>query len=67
MYVTPGLGGRKPGDYAYFDCKYSYETLKLQEAANILGYKLCIWADNAELETDKWFDQFADNPKAVPL
>jgi N-acetyl-beta-hexosaminidase len=64
MYVTP-FYGKKPGDYGYFDTKKNYEVWKPSTNENVLGFKLCIWADNTERMPDQWFDSYADLPKAV--
>lgn len=64
LYITPAQG-RKPGDYGYFNAKVIYEQWEPQRAANIRGFKACIWADRVEHKADEWFDQFADLPKSV--
>lgn len=64
MYVTPGYG-KKLGDYAFFDAKANYETWQPSSHKNVLGYKVCIWADQAERMPSAWFDSYADLPKAV--
>jgi hexosaminidase len=64
FYVTPGYG-KKVGDYGFFNAKANYETWKPSQHSNVLGFKLCIWADNAEHMPASWYDSYADLPKAV--
>ncbi len=66
LYITPGLGGKAPGDYGYFDSENIYRNWTPETTNdNILGYKVCMWSDRAEHQSDEWFDQFSDIPKAV--
>lgn len=64
LYVTPGYG-KKVGDYGFFNAKVNYESWILPQHENVLGFKVCIWADNAERMPSSWYDSFADLPKAV--
>ncbi|MEJ1240988.1 beta-N-acetylhexosaminidase [Chryseolinea sp. T2] len=64
LYITPGYG-KKLGDYAYFDSKANYEKWQPSRHENVLGFKICIWADQAERMPSEWFDGYADFPKAI--
>ncbi|MGC3943737.1 MAG: beta-N-acetylhexosaminidase [Chryseolinea sp.] len=64
LYITPGYG-KKLGDYAYFDSKANYEKWQPSRHENVLGFKICIWADQAERMPSAWFDGYADLPKAI--
>ena len=65
LYITPALAGVKAGDYGYLDAKTIYEKWKPQTDKAVKGFKICIWSDQAEHQSDTWFNQFADLPKAV--
>jgi len=65
LYSTPGLGGTKPGDYAYFDSQFIYEQWQPNLAESVKGYKVCLWSDGAEHQTERWFDQHIETQKAV--
>ncbi|HTF20647.1 MAG TPA: beta-N-acetylhexosaminidase [Chryseolinea sp.] len=64
LYVTP-FYGKKPGDYGFVNSKANYETWNPSTHNNVLGFKLCIWADGAENMPSAWYDTYADLPKAV--
>jgi hexosaminidase len=64
LYITPGYG-KKLGDYAYFDAQANYEKWQPSRHENVLGFKICIWADQAERMPSTWFDGYADLPKAI--
>lgn len=65
LYSTPGLNGRAPGEYGYFDSTYNYETWSPETGPQILGYRMCLWADGAEDKPDDWFAPFVDKPLMV--
>lgn len=64
FYITPGYG-KKVGDYGFFNAKANYETWQPSKHGNVLGFKLSIWADNAEHMPSAWYDGYADLPKAI--
>lgn len=57
-YITPGLNLLPDNEYLYH--KWIPNT-----HPNILGYKLCIWADKRENEPDEYFESFIKIPRAV--
>ncbi len=65
LYSTPGLNGKKSGDYGYFDSKNIYEQWQPKVSKQIKGYKVCLWSDGAEEQPEAWFDQHIENQKAV--
>jgi hexosaminidase len=64
-YVTPGLTGLASPDYGIVKTDYMYEQWVPIEHPNLLGYKLCVWADRAETETDAWFETHWGGSRAV--
>ncbi len=65
LYVVPGLGGTKPGDYGYFDSKYIYEKWQPQSGLQVRGFKICLWTNRVEDKPDTWFDPYIELPIAV--
>ena len=65
LYITPGLKGKAPGDYGYFDSKSIYESWSPIVTSQFSGYKVCLWADGAENQPDEWFNQFYETPLKV--
>ncbi len=63
LYVTPGLVDTS--GYGLVDCREVYEQWEPLIHPNILGYKVCVWADKAEMHTDQWFEGHAFEPKVV--
>jgi N-acetyl-beta-hexosaminidase len=57
-YLTPG--------FALFpDVQYLYQTWTPNTHPNILGYKLCVWADRCEGESDEYFESLVKIPRAI--
>ena len=65
LYITPGLNGKAPGDYGFFDSKSIYENWQPETSTQFKGYKVCLWADRAEQQADEWFNQHYDVPLMV--
>lgn len=65
LYSTPGIRGRNPGDYGFFDNKYNYESWEPMQSPQVQGYKLCLWTDRLEHMPDEWFDRHSERQKAV--
>ncbi|MBK1790934.1 family 20 glycosylhydrolase [Persicirhabdus sediminis] len=65
LYVTPGKGEGKPGDYGYVRYEWLYDNWKPLKHEQVLGYKMCLWADGAEENEDDWFNKFYQMPLAV--
>ena len=65
LYVTPYDGQRKIGDYGVFNPKRIYEEWNPVLSEQVLGYKVCLWTDQAEEKLDEWFNPFLDLPLAV--
>lgn len=63
FYVTPGLVDAS--GYGIVKCKVVYETWEPEVKPNIMGYKICIWADKAEKQEDAWFEGHSYQPKVV--
>ncbi|TLX73470.1 hypothetical protein E9993_15265 [Labilibacter sediminis] len=67
LYVTPfdGTGDKKPGDYGVFHSQRIYEEWEPNTHKNVNGFKVCLWANEAEDKADEWFNQYYDLPLAV--
>lgn len=65
LYITPGAGGKVSGDYGYFDSKSIYESWSPVVNSQFNGYKVCMWADHAEHQSENWFNPFFEVPLAV--
>lgn len=65
LYITPGLNGKVPGDYGFFDSKSIYENWQPETSEQFKGYKVCLWADRAEQQSDEWFNQYYEVPLMV--
>ncbi len=57
-YVTPTLG-LQPDD------NYLYERWTPNPHPNVLGYKVCVWADNMENHPDAFFNPLLRHPLAI--
>lgn len=57
-YVTPGIG-------LLPNPNYLYDQWKPNPHPNMLGYKLCVWADQAEYQTDAFFEAHMSLPRAI--
>lgn len=57
-YITPTLGLQP-------DNKYLYDLWKPNPHPNVLGYKLCVWADNMENCSDAFFTPLLKHPLAI--
>jgi hexosaminidase len=58
LYLTPGIN-------LFPDCDHLYKKWSLTSHANMLGYKLCVWADNCENESDEFFEALMCQPRAI--
>lgn len=68
LYITPGLhvmDEKKPNAYGVFPTKKIYEEWQPDTHKNVIGFKVCLWADGAENQSDDWFEQFYELPIAV--
>jgi N-acetyl-beta-hexosaminidase len=57
-YLTPGLA-------LYPDHQYLYHDWMPNLHPNMLGYKICVWADQLENESDAYFDSLLNIPCAI--
>lgn len=57
-YLTPGL------DH-FPDHQYLYQKWIPNTHANMLGYKICVWADQCENKPDEYFDSLISVPRAI--
>ncbi|WP_029138872.1 family 20 glycosylhydrolase [Nakamurella lactea] len=62
FYVTPGPppGGSLQPNTSWFADEFQPRT-----EPNIVGYTISRWSDNAESQTDSYFDWFAERPQQV--
>ena len=58
LYLTPNLG-------LFPNTNFLYNDWVLSDHPNSIGYKLCVWADKAEEETDAFFENYLRLPRAV--
>ena len=63
LYVSPGLVDAD--GYGVVDCQKVYEDWEPMMHQNILGYKVCVWSDRAESESDEWFEAKSFDAKVV--
>lgn len=63
LYVSPGLADAE--GYGVVDCQKVYEDWEPMMHQNILGYKVCVWSDRAEFESDEWFEAKSFDAKVV--
>jgi hexosaminidase len=57
-YITPTLG-LQPDD------NYLYDLWNPNPHPNVLGYKICVWADNMETRPDSFFTPLLRHPLAI--
>lgn len=57
-YLTPNLG-------LFPDEDFLYNNWELSSHPNSLGYKICVWADEAEDEPDEYFESPLRIPRAI--
>jgi len=57
-YLTPGIN-------LLPNCEYLYENWLPSMHPNLLGYKLCVWADGCEDEPDEYFETYLHQPLAI--
>jgi len=57
-YITPGIN-------LLPDNEYLYERWSPNTHPNMLGYKLCVWADGYEDEPDEYFETYLHQPLAI--
>jgi hexosaminidase len=57
-YVSPGLDLLPQPEYLY-------ERWNPSPHPNMLGYKICVWADNVENEPDEFFETRLCQPRAI--
>ncbi|MCW8834199.1 MAG: beta-N-acetylhexosaminidase [Colwellia sp.] len=66
LYVTPGDGTLKPGDYGYFDSENIHQTWQPRRHPTVQGFKICIWAlDDNGLRKFDWLKRQYDTPLSV--
>jgi N-acetyl-beta-hexosaminidase len=58
LYLTPGLN-------CLPDCYHLFDKWLPSIHPNLLGYKLCVWADKCETGSDEYFESFLLQPRAV--
>jgi hypothetical protein len=58
LYLTPGLD-------LFPDCTYIYKEWSPSSHPNMLGYKLCVWADKCESGSDEYFESLLRQPRAI--
>ncbi len=64
LYVSAGFG-TSPGQYGYVDLRNVYENYGFDHPANVLGYRVSRWSDQAENQTPQWLDFFAKRPLQI--
>jgi N-acetyl-beta-hexosaminidase len=57
-YVTPGLALSPEREYLY-------QTWDLDIHPNMLGYKICVWADKVEDKPEAFFEDHLRQPRAI--
>ena len=57
-YLTPGIN-------LLLNCEYLYKKWLPSTHPNMMGYKLCVWADGCEDEPDEYFETYLYQPLAI--
>jgi hexosaminidase len=65
LYVSPGDGGTRLGQYGFLDSQRIYERWRMPANPNLLGFQLCRWSDKVEDRSDVWLDGWAQRPLQV--
>jgi N-acetyl-beta-hexosaminidase len=58
LYLSPGIN-------LFPDCNHMYKEWSPSSHPNMLGYKLCVWADKCENESDEYFESLLYQPRAI--
>ncbi|MEA3440027.1 MAG: beta-N-acetylhexosaminidase [Chloroflexota bacterium] len=58
LYLTPNLN-------TYPNEKFLYKQWVLSDHPNSLGYKICVWADNADGQPDAFYEEKLRQPRAI--
>lgn len=67
LYLAPGLTEviQEPKDYGVIHSDWLYEQWTPNAHPNLLGYKICVWADRVEAWPDAAFESVLEQPRAV--
>ncbi len=67
LYITPGLTGAEWAgpDYGVINPEWLYEQWTPEVHPNLLGYKICVWADRVEAWPDSAFENLLEKPRAI--
>ena len=67
FYITPGLTNISEDmkDYGVMDPEWLYHHWTPEVHPNLLGYKICVWADRVEAWPDSAFEDLLEKPRAI--